>query len=242
MNIHTPRVDPLRLASATIQAVDRIGVVAAEEIDEPADERMRGAAEIAAKLPELAKGPVRCASLLAAMIMLCSSPTLLFAGDCVGQPNLQTAQEGHWYYRLDPLNHRKCWYLMRQRPSSESSAGESTSTVATAGTSTPLFSSLSAIWQGVTSARLQQDVAANVAAPTALRADPIAPKKSTSQPNDARVFDAERAARFIQLSTASRSTASRSVHADQQHQLDPSQREALFEKFLYWAAQQEHDP
>jgi hypothetical protein len=55
MNIHTPRVDPLRLASATIQAVDRIGEAAAEEINGAADELIRGANEIAAKLRELAE-------------------------------------------------------------------------------------------------------------------------------------------------------------------------------------------
>ena len=54
MNIHTPRVDPLRLANATIQAVDQIGLAAAEEIDEAADGIMRGATEVAEKLRELA--------------------------------------------------------------------------------------------------------------------------------------------------------------------------------------------
>ena len=54
MNTHSPRIDPLRLASATIQAVDRIGEAAAEEINKAADEIVRGADEIAAKLRELA--------------------------------------------------------------------------------------------------------------------------------------------------------------------------------------------
>jgi len=55
MNIHTPRADPHKLASATIQAVDRIGEAAAEEINEAAGELIRGANEIAAKLRELAE-------------------------------------------------------------------------------------------------------------------------------------------------------------------------------------------
>jgi methyl-accepting chemotaxis protein len=46
--------DPLRLASATIQAVDRIGAATSEEIEKTADEIMRGATEIAEKLRELA--------------------------------------------------------------------------------------------------------------------------------------------------------------------------------------------
>jgi hypothetical protein len=62
MNIQTPqptaygpvKADPVRLASATIQAVDRIGVATSEEIEKTADEIMRGANEIADKLRELA--------------------------------------------------------------------------------------------------------------------------------------------------------------------------------------------
>jgi hypothetical protein len=52
------KVDTIRLASATIQAVDRIGAAASEEIEKTADEIMRGATEIAEKLRELA-GAIR---------------------------------------------------------------------------------------------------------------------------------------------------------------------------------------
>src|SRR5450432_471753 len=62
MNIQAPnpsayapvKVDPIRLASATIQAVDRIGAATSEEIEKTADEIMRGATEIAEKLRALA--------------------------------------------------------------------------------------------------------------------------------------------------------------------------------------------
>jgi hypothetical protein len=62
MNIQTPHTsaygptksDPIRLASATIQAVDRIGAATSEEIEKTADEIMRGATEIAEKLRALA--------------------------------------------------------------------------------------------------------------------------------------------------------------------------------------------
>ncbi len=46
--------NPLRLASATIQAVDQLGVTTAAEIEKTADEILRGATEIATKLRELA--------------------------------------------------------------------------------------------------------------------------------------------------------------------------------------------
>ena len=46
--------NPSRLASATIQAVDQLGVTTAGEIEKTAEEIIRGATEIAAKLRELA--------------------------------------------------------------------------------------------------------------------------------------------------------------------------------------------
>jgi hypothetical protein len=66
MNIQTPRpsayaqtkADPIRLASATVQAVDRIGEATSEEIEKTADEITRGATEIAEKLRALA-GAIR---------------------------------------------------------------------------------------------------------------------------------------------------------------------------------------
>jgi hypothetical protein len=62
MNIQSPppsaygpaKADPIRLASATIQAVDRLGAATSEEIERTADEIMRGATEIADKLRALA--------------------------------------------------------------------------------------------------------------------------------------------------------------------------------------------
>jgi len=36
---------------------------------------------------------------------------VLAAGTCIEGPNLNAGQ-GHWYYRADRINHRKCWYVM----------------------------------------------------------------------------------------------------------------------------------
>jgi hypothetical protein len=33
------------------------------------------------------------------------------AEDCLSEPKHQTPPGGHWYYRIDQPNHRKCWYL-----------------------------------------------------------------------------------------------------------------------------------
>jgi hypothetical protein len=89
MNIQTPhpsthgktQADPIRLANATIQAVDRIGEATSEEIEKTADEIMRGATEIAEKLRELASA-IRAHSKIANEHVsgFCNKATSVFEG------------------------------------------------------------------------------------------------------------------------------------------------------------------
>jgi hypothetical protein len=89
MNIQTPspsayaptKADPIRLASATIQAIDRIGAATSEEIEKTADEIMRGATEVSEKLRELADA-IREHSKIANEHVLgfCSKATSVFEG------------------------------------------------------------------------------------------------------------------------------------------------------------------
>ena len=39
----------------------------------------------------------------------------LAADDCLAGPNTAAPQGSHWYYRLDRLTHRQCWYLGSER-------------------------------------------------------------------------------------------------------------------------------
>jgi len=39
------------------------------------------------------------------------SCVVLAANECVTEPNFQSTQNSHWYYRTDPVRHRKCWYV-----------------------------------------------------------------------------------------------------------------------------------
>src|SRR6516162_9428282 len=39
----------------------------------------------------------------------------LAADDCLAGPNTAAPQGSHWYYRLDRLAHRQCWYLGPER-------------------------------------------------------------------------------------------------------------------------------
>ena len=67
--------------------------------------------EQAAKCP-LFLAPV-FASLFATMIVLTtlSSRAVLAIDDCISEPNHAAAPGGHWYYRVDRVNQRKCWYV-----------------------------------------------------------------------------------------------------------------------------------
>jgi hypothetical protein len=46
-----------------------------------------------------------------------TSPAAFAADTCLARPNLRAEQGGHWYYRVDRANHRRCWY--QQSPASE---------------------------------------------------------------------------------------------------------------------------
>jgi len=47
-------------------------------------------------------------SLAAAMLPTANSPVSA-ADECIGKPNLEVKQAGHWYYRTDRVRHRRCW-------------------------------------------------------------------------------------------------------------------------------------
>jgi hypothetical protein len=162
----------------------------------------------------LARSPARLADAaiqrtLAALIILGAAPTASSAADCVERPNLQAAQDGHWYYRVDLRNHRKCWYLQQQAPSGESSTAEPRSAEEGAKSVGSFFSTLLARQSAP-----QQDTAA--AAPSA---EPTVRRKHHWALH------------------AKRATEPQPDHADQQPRLDSTQREALFQKFLRWARQ-----
>jgi hypothetical protein len=111
MNIHTQKISPIRLASATIQGVDRIGEAAAEEIERTAAEITRGAAEITEKLSELAEA-IRGHSRIAheQIAAFCDKATFLI--DAL--PNLRERLDG--IPRLEGPQKFETLALARARP------------------------------------------------------------------------------------------------------------------------------
>ena len=172
---------------------------------------------------------MRLAGLIAAMLALSAAPPqTALAADCVARPSLQAGEAGHWRYRLDRLSHRKCWYVQAEPSTVEPSAAGSKPAGTEATSLASFFSSLVPAWQSIASIRRQPDADAAATAP-APSIDTAAPRKSASV-SHRRTLEASRAARLAQ---------SHQYHAertDQQHQLDPAQREELFEEFLHWSA------
>src|ERR1700674_2674782 len=52
------------------------------------------------------------ASLLAASML--STQHAALADTCLTEPNGQNGQGGHWYYRIDRVNQRKCWWHVKK--------------------------------------------------------------------------------------------------------------------------------
>src|SRR5436189_6167574 len=47
-------------------------------------------------------------------LIILQTVVVLAADRCVTEPNLRAAQGGHWYYRVDRVKNRKCWFLWQQ--------------------------------------------------------------------------------------------------------------------------------
>jgi hypothetical protein len=50
-------------------------------------------------------------SSLAAAMFLCPNWAAWAASECVGKPDLPVNQAGHWYYYVDRVHHRRCWFF-----------------------------------------------------------------------------------------------------------------------------------
>jgi len=57
------------------------------------------------------QSPVFAAFLASVVSTAIACVAALAADDCQSEPKHQTPPGGHWYYRIDGPNHRKCWFL-----------------------------------------------------------------------------------------------------------------------------------
>jgi hypothetical protein len=48
---------------------------------------------------------------LAAAMLLCPNWAARAAGECISKPDQEVNQAGHWYYYVDRVHHRRCWFF-----------------------------------------------------------------------------------------------------------------------------------
>jgi hypothetical protein len=163
---------------------------------------------------------VMSCGLLATVIMLGTNCAALAADDCLAGPSRPPAQGGHWYYRVDRINNRKCWYLVEpagQTPTAEAAEPQPSPPPAPQPTFGSFFSSLTGGSTGSTSATqpdtLNSDARVQTANPLELKKAALAPKPHQSP--------------------RARPPAE---HADERGvpPLNQTERDALFQEFLHW--------
>jgi hypothetical protein len=163
----------------------------------------------------------------------------LAGGDCVVHPNRQSTQDGHWYYRVDRVSYRKCWYLVEprtSRPEAEVTAPRRSPDSALQLTFSSFFSLLSADFTGAKPAGAQQDSTNSDARAVKTRSDDL-------KNGDGTRVKRARIARFMDSNTGATPKLNRQsptrpqVGRTDQPPLDQMDRNALFEEFLRWKAQ-----
>jgi hypothetical protein len=186
--------------------------------------------------------PRRVVSYAAAVAVgLCTAIALstnwvLASGACVAQPNRQLAEGGHWYYRVDRINHRKCWYLAGPTTRMSQTEAPEARPSPEATTFSSFFSSLSADFIGAKRAGTLQDATGSSA------------RASQTHPDDLKNSEASRVkwsriARHSDSNKLSNAASNRQSLAkprveEQQPSLGQAERDALFQEFLRWHAQQ----
>jgi hypothetical protein len=159
------------------------------------------------------------------------------SGDCLAQPNRQLGQGGHWYYRLDRVDKRKCWYL--EGP--EATPRDAGATVGRLSPDTPTLSSffsllVADLW-GATAAKAQQDATSKGAHDLHnATEDRRSSESGVRRPPLAQYSDSNTApkARSHRLSSA----PPRAKGTDQSSAFGQPERDGLFQDFLRWRARE----
>jgi hypothetical protein len=187
---------------------------------------------------------VALVGLFATGIMPSASTPAHAAADCLPGPDRSPPPGGHWYYHLDRVNDRKCWYLlgpasqapgqppMPDAPEPQPSAAAATAPQTTLGT---FFSSWSSGFTGLTAAIPPDPGGDARVSPTAAAGDPNGDGTAAiRQPRIVRHPDADAA-----LTPKSHRPAHVQPRTEQAQErpapaLDQDERDALFQEFLRW--------
>jgi hypothetical protein len=186
------------------------------------------------------------ASLLAASML--STQHAALADTCLTEPNGQNGQGGHWYYRIDRVNQRKCWWHVKKLQIDGQQTVSPGAPLSSEPKEQPALSSwsswLTTVWSRLTSTERSQESTKSESlkiqtAPTAvLTTDDIVPKQQSigrqSHLNRARGTELEQ------------KSAPRPLVQRAYQQTDPPigqvDRDSLFQEFLRWRDRQTNTP
>jgi hypothetical protein len=157
--------------------------------------------------------------------------------DCLAQPTRQLGQGGHWYYRLDRVDKRKCWYLEGPGETPRDAGAMVGRLSPDTPTLSSVFSLLATDFWGATAAKAQQDA-------TSKDAHHLHNATEDRRSSD---FGVRRplSAQYSDPNTAPKARSHRPSSApprakgmDQSSALGQPERDALFQDFLRWRARE----
>jgi hypothetical protein len=188
--------------------------------------------------------PAVSAGLLATVIALSTDCTTLAADDCLAQPNRPPAQGGHWYYRVDRINNRKCWYLVEpgtRMPQAEAPEPQPSPDTIPHQTFAGFFSSLAAGFTGTTAGTQSETTNSDARIVQTTHPDDLKNDDAVrgKRPRIARPPGAEAALTPKQHRRPS-PTRPLVEHADERAapSLNQAERDTLFQEFLRWKQRQ----
>ena len=173
------------------------------------------------------------AGLLAVSIVNRSSRALA-ASACLKAPNAQAAQGAHWYYHVDRVNHRKCWYVDRSQinpqPEQPAATEPGTAPIEQSKPQSPFSSLMSQLSKLASPGAPQPESAGNSSMPqtnpTAVSAtDDIIPKQRVGRPDPAKNAASRRTDRTAAVTPPPPRSAS---------PITQEERDALFAQYLRW--------
>jgi hypothetical protein len=186
--------------------------------------------------------PTVAAVLLTVVPGLTSISAGLAAGTCASQPVMSQSTAGRWYYRIDRVNNRKCWYVKELKIDPDTALwleAALSPKPRVQPTQFSWFSSLAAgLWRPI-SAEAQPEgtttdsrlIQTNAAKPLTIE-DIIPSEQRIAGVHSSRVLGAE-----LQRKRAPRRILERPDNQPSA-QIDQAMRETLFLKFLHWHEQQ----
>jgi len=191
---------------------------------------------------------LKCARVVVAAVisgLLAASTVDRFSGAraasaCISEPNAQIAPRVHWYYRVDPVTHRKCWYVDRPQINPQAEQPTAAAPVEQPAAQSP-FSSFISQLSKLASPSTQQPSEPQVGNSTIPQTNPVAapPDDFLSRqragrsdvPKSAAVRRPERTAAVTPPASSRPATT-----------LTVEERDALFQRYLRWQDDREkHD-